>query len=118
MDSLRKILLINVLGLAIIFVAFSSYAGMGGGHHMQSYGGNVIDMPNRNNPDKYMNHQQFNHNPEMHNESGRKNQNDHSFQEDMMHNNLQERNSSNPNNDKIPGTDMNHQSYQNGPGRN
>ena len=116
MGSIRKILLINVFGLVIILLAFTSYAGMGGDHHMPSYGGNVIDMPNRNNPDTHMNNQQFNHSPGMHEETGRTNQTDHNFQEGMMNKNYQERNSEKTNNDNTTDNGMNHQHQFDGRG--
>lgn len=118
MGSIRKILLINVFGLVIILLAFTSYAGMGGGHHMPNYGGNGSNMPNRSFHENFNNNQQFNNKSDMHGESGRSNQNNHNNQDHMMDNNLKERNSNIHNNETMPGSGMNHQPYHNGPGRN
>ena len=111
MESIRKILLINVFGLVIIFIALSSYAGMGGGHHGASHMGNVGNMPYGNNSESDRNSHKFNNNQGMHGESGWNNKNNHDIQEDMMHNDLHERNSRSYNSDKMPGQDMGHQQH-------
>ena len=118
MGSIRKILLINVFGLVIILLASTSYAGMGGGHHMPNYGGNGSNMPNRSFHENFNNNQQFNNKSDMHGESGRSNQSNHNNQDGMMDNNVKKRNSSIHNYETMPVSDMNHQPYHNGPGRN
>lgn len=117
MGSIRKILLVNVFGIVIIFIAFSAFAGMGGGHHMPNYGGYKNDMPNKNTQENNWSNQHFNHNQSMHQESMGNSKGGHNIQDGMMHNISPERDSRNPKYDEAPGQGMRQQQHFNEMGR-
>ena len=114
MVCIRKILLINILGMMIIIVASVSFAGMGGGgHHMPNSNGYMNNPQNQSIPKTDQRYNQFNTNSNMHRESGNYNMHDQMPSEGMRQNNYYPKQHDSPNSGQGGGNSMDNQQHEN-----